>query len=126
MDSILSGVSVLMVFLGVFVNLYHREADLLVQVPKPSSDEILKRKALIRSLGVLLFIKAIPLTIAVSIVSLVLLPTTISIVASSRLNVLHFDILNTLYIMINVSIFILSAIIASIAVRVGARYRECR
>lgn len=126
MDSILSSVSVLMIFLGVFVDLVHREADRIVQMPKPSSDETLKRKALIRSLGVLLFIKALPLTIAISMFSLVLLPTTISIVASSRLNVLHFDILNTLFIMINGSIFILSAVSASIAVRVGERYRECR
>ncbi len=126
MNSILSAMSVLMIFLGIFVDLLYRESERLLQQPKPTKDENVRRKTLMVSLRVLLYFKAAPLTAILLMASYILLPTTIEILSSSKFSLTRFDELNTIYILINSAIFVLFIISLFITISVGSKYKNIK
>jgi hypothetical protein len=121
-DNILTGISVLMIFLGLFVDLLHRESERILQQPKPSKDEDHLQEETKRELAVLFYIKSVPLTLTMLLVSYLLLPTTVHTLSISRFSLVDFDVPNTIFIFINVAMIVLFSISLSTTIRVGKRY----
>ncbi len=79
MGDVLSAVSVLIVFATVFLNLLSRKVDHIVQQTRPSAAEHNARRELIVKFRRILFGMALPLSLSLSVISYILLPTSINI-----------------------------------------------
>ncbi len=124
MGDVLSAVSVLIVFATVFLNLLSRKVDHIVQQTRPSAAEHNARRELIVKFRRILFGMALPLSLSLSVISYILLPTSINIIVKSSFSLWEFDVLNTLYLAIQTGLLVLMSLSIVLFIRLIRRYRE--
>jgi hypothetical protein len=100
MADILAAITVLMVFLTFLLQAIDNQITVQIDAPTPNVSKTIERAKFKKKLRVLLITKSIPITIAFAITSYTLLPKSISIIHHSRFDLWNFDILNTIFIFI--------------------------
>lgn len=124
MSDILSGISVLIVFLFIFFDKFHNKILEELKKERPDKSKAIALEKYSSDLKDVLFYRAIPLLIVFLIISYTLLPKAIEVISKSKINFWDFNTLNTLFIFIEISLisfFIYSLILI---VRIIIKIRE--
>jgi hypothetical protein len=124
-SNILSSISILLVFITVFVDLNSKEVGTLIssKLPLPHEDsytsELINsfKKSIIKSLFLMIF--------SISIVYSIM-PVIVDIIMSSKISLWYFDIQNTLFILMFIGIVALAFISLSSCVSIIKRYIEIK
>jgi len=74
-----------------------------------------------KAMNSMLYQKTLPLGIAVLVLCWLLAPTTYSIIAMSTFNLWNFNLLSTMFVLINISIFMMVIVLAVTFVRLLRR-----
>jgi hypothetical protein len=123
LSDILSGISILIVFITVFADILGRSIDEIIVLKKPSQGESdycnnLKKK----------YAKYVPLTFiffaANVVIFYLLLPTSVYILSESKISIWKFDLGATLFIVIELGILILVIFAISMLVKILKRKKE--
>ena len=123
MTELISGISVLLVFAVIFLEMMENKITALILKPKPSSDEIMLQKGLKSEFLKTIWRRSVPLVISLFGLTYILLPTTFDIILSSKPSLWFFDPVLTVFVAVNVGIFILTVISINQLYRITKRYK---
>lgn len=118
MKDLFSPISLLMVFLTVFLDVVHKDVTTSLKKPTPPKEQRKARKAYLSELLSLLTFKCLPISLSFILLFYLLLPTTAKIIQESSLEIWQFDLGLTLFVFIEVAIFTFAILSTSLAVKI--------
>jgi|GEM_PF-1570578 hypothetical protein len=105
MGDLLSAISVFLIFLTFLFNSIEKEVLDTLAIRKPEYAQADKLNRYKTDLKRLLFLKSLPITLIFLISFYVLLPKTITIIKTSKIDFWNFDELKTLFVFIEIGVF---------------------
>jgi hypothetical protein len=105
MGDLLSAISVFLIFLTFLFNSIGKEVVDTLATRKPEDAQADKLNCYKKDLKRLLFLKSLPITLIFVISFYVLLPKTLTIIKTSKIDFWNFDELKTLFVFIEIGIF---------------------
>ena len=78
----------------------------------------------IKEINNMLYQKTLPLGIAILVLGWLLTPNTYSIISTSNLDLWDFDLLNTMFVLINISIYLMAAVLVVTFIRLLIRRKR--
>ena len=110
MSEILAGISILLVFITVSINIVYPRINNYLHTRPPSKKRPNDRKKYKNEVKGYIIFKTIPLFFFLLLLFYLCLPTTINYLINGKLEIWNFDLTITLFIFIEVSILILLSI----------------
>jgi hypothetical protein len=103
MESIISALSVLLIFIVILYNFVEADVKKHLNNEKPREEEKISRKKYLKNLRLILF-KSLAINIVFLLAIYVLLPSSVMIITQSTLDFWKFDPLNTIFIFIELGL----------------------
>lgn len=104
MADLLSAISVFLVFLTFLFNSIEKEINETLATRKPEIEQKENMKQFKKYIRRVTLLKTLPITLIYLVSFYTLLPSTIDILRTSKLNLWHFDELKTLFVFIEIGI----------------------
>ncbi len=124
MAELLSGISVLLVFLVYLLNEIQKSVNEKVSKKMPPQIQCEARKQFTKELLEILLLKAIPVTLVYIVVFYSLLPKVFHIFSISQFSFWYFDELNTIFVFIELGLLGLTIFSVIKVVQLILKYRE--
>ncbi|MCX6195273.1 MAG: hypothetical protein NTY55_01305 [Flavobacteriia bacterium] len=105
MGDLLSAISVFLIFLMFLFNSIGKEVEDTLATRKPEDAQADKLNRYKTDLKQLLFLKSLPITLIFVISFYVLLPKTLTIIKTSKIDFWNFNELKTLFVFIEIGVF---------------------
>ena len=127
MGNELSAVSVLLVFVTVAFSLLMPSIwdEIGCRIDNFSITREVKGSK-IKEINIMLYQKTLPLGIAVLALGWLLTPNTYSIITTSNFHLWNFDLLNTMFVLINISIYLMAAVVVGTFIRLLSRKSQLK
>ena len=117
-------ISLLMVFLTVFLDVVHKDATTSIKKSLPPKEQEKARKAYLNELVLLLCFKCLPLMFSFILLFYLLLPAAAKIIKESSFEIWQFDLGLTLFVFIEAAILVFAILSTSLTIKVLRRYRN--
>lgn len=124
MGDLLSSISVLLVFLTFLLNGLQQQAEEILEIIKPGNDQKSKTDKINKKILMFFWIKCFPVSLTFGLVFYVLLPKAINIINASVFKIWNFDILDTVFILIEVGVIGLTIFAIYKSIQIVNKYYE--
>ena len=124
MGDLLSSISVLLVFLTFLLNGLQQQAEEILEIAKPGIDQQAKTKKINNKILGFFWLKCLPVSLIFGLIFYILLPKTVSIIINSSFNIWNFDILNTVFFLIEIGVLGLTLFSIIKSIQIINKYYE--
>ena len=104
MNDILSAIAVILVFLTFLLESIQIEISKILEEKKPESSQIAKIKIYRSKIKNILLLKSLPISTTFFIVTYILIPSCVKIIANSHLDFWNFNVFNTIFIFVEIGL----------------------
>lgn len=122
MRDILSSISIIVGIMSYLLNMVHADANDLLEEELPATGQSAARSRLRKKLRNTLYFKSLPILLGYLTLFYLCLPTTIDIIYNSVFVLWKFDIFNTIFMCLELSLLIFSVVSSILSIRLLKRY----